>query len=163
MEYVPILDRPEERSQYDARTVAIANSGFQSSIAPKNDRNYTARVGGRRVMVPILDRPEERSQSGATVTYMFDRVPILDRPEERSQSSAMPDRTALVGFQSSIAPKNDRNARDERFAQCQYRVPILDRPEERSQSPSQITTPTRTSVPILDRPEERSQSGTFPK
>ena len=64
LDLVPILDRPEERSQF--------------------------RVSGGRYclnLVPILDRPEERSQS--RIMYELDLweldVPILDRPEERSQ------------------------------------------------------------------------------
>ena len=110
---VPILDRPEERSQSPLhhphthqnrgsnprsprRTIAIVNDvlflrsadEFQSSIAPKNDRNRNRRRHQQHDLVPILDRPEERSQSVGQMGKDSDNnVPILDRPEERSQSN----------------------------------------------------------------------------
>ena len=156
---------------------------FQSSIAPKNDRNAQAVTIGASGGVPILDRPEERSQSYFYVNDDWSLVPILDRPEERSQLSE--HRSGFQPnclFQSSIAPKNDRNAAQTAAADLAAEVPILDRPEERSQSAGlrimftpvassnprsprrtiAMTGVSRTSieryVPILDRPEERSQS-----
>ena len=82
---------------------------FQSSIAPKNDRNIAdLHAGWDSCGVPILDRPEERSQSLLAVEALEVVVPILDRPEERSQFD-----------QLDILSK--------------LKVPILDRPEERSQ------------------------------
>ena len=86
------------------------------------------------VEVPILDRPEERSQFKEMIQLgKTDQVPILDRPEERSQSA---DRAYLPShpvFQSSIAPKNDRNDFHMALKLAKAFVPILDRPEERSQ------------------------------
>ena len=61
---VPILDRPEERSQCELRNECGCEYQFQSSIAPKNDRNFGADLRIQEDRVPILDRPEERSQSG---------------------------------------------------------------------------------------------------
>ena len=88
LQLVPILDRPEERSQSNyrlggsvitrssnprspRRTIAIRLIfprsliilSFQSSIAPKNDRNSIGTYHLHPRTVPILDRPEERSQS----------------------------------------------------------------------------------------------------
>jgi hypothetical protein len=61
---------------------------FQSSIAPKDDRNLRANPEAcLQVIVPILDRPEGRPQLGE------ERVLFID-----------------LGFQSSIAPKDDRNS-----------------------------------------------------
>ena len=94
MQYVPILDRPEERSQ------SIINS------------SRYCRVG-----VPILDRPEERSQfpscHGAGKTFLCavfqsSIAPKNDRNHVKGQRPTM-----LSKFQSSIAPKNDRNAQKE--------------------------------------------------
>ena len=89
----------------------------------------------RKCGVPILDRPEERPQwDSGVVPLIFDTVPILDRPEERPQF----DRFGVtefqrITFQSSIAPKSDRNCGFQ-FLFCLARqVPILDRPEERPQ------------------------------
>ena len=86
-------------------------------------------------------------------------------------------------FQSSIAPKGNRNPRRLLKSCASRTVPILDRPERQSQSPTQPQPPTdpcefqssiapkgnRNSiksstipaalfVPILDRPERQSQS-----
>ena len=47
-------------------------------------------------------------QSGA-LFQDHDIVPILDRPEERSQSDLFDEHGEDFEFQSSIAPKNDRN------------------------------------------------------
>ena len=58
---VPILDRPEERSQCRSRSRSAVDE-FQSSIAPKNDRNDQIALWRFIPVVPILDRPEERSQ-----------------------------------------------------------------------------------------------------
>ena len=87
---------------------------FQSSIAPKSDRNlrsidtFSDFVGGsnprspRRAtaiksspekvsvgMVPILDRPEERPQLEVVYAEVSKGVPILDRPEERPQFNTL--------------------------------------------------------------------------
>ena len=63
MPEVPILDRPEERSQSSGDWVGVRRAVFQSSIVPKNDRNSNHRRSGLFLcLVPILDRPEERSQ-----------------------------------------------------------------------------------------------------
>ena len=60
---VPILDRPEERSQLSGLTMGVGQIEFQSSIVPKNDRNKTSpTLVTITKIVPILDRPEERSQ-----------------------------------------------------------------------------------------------------
>ena len=106
---VPILDRPEERPQ-----------------------SKSVEVGGS-VSVPILDRPEERPQWKMSHHNRSGAVPILDRPEERPQSQdnikvgaklcsnpRSPRRATAIpvfssakqvneAFQSSIAPKSDRN------------------------------------------------------
>ena len=182
MSFVPILDRPEERSQSIPDGSQLQRGlSFQSSIAPKNDRNHLLGPTDYLLKVPILDRPEERSQyhvasSGADGVS----VPILDRPEERSQSGhsegpqptegsnprsprrtiaitveqtrlaaslgsnpRSPRRTIAIAtpppsdpeneFQSSIAPKNDRNVASMVMKMAALKVPILDRPEERSQ------------------------------
>ena len=108
---VPILDRPERRSQW-----------CLLSTCTKIE-----------TIVPILDRPERRSQSFlACNTVQSTYVPILDRPERRSQyvsqrlsvashgsNPRSPRKTIAIGkfvsarkqckFQSSIAPKDDRN------------------------------------------------------
>ena len=79
----PKNDRNIEVPQHPLRTAM-----FQSSIAPKNDRNVVLKRSS-----PI--------KAG---------VPILDRPEERSQLPSLWVSVAQSGmFQSSIAPKNDRN------------------------------------------------------
>ena len=159
---VPILDRPEERSQF--RTVESHLQQlreFQSSIAPKNDRNWSTRsllycsessnprsprrtiamnrleLIESRVQVPILDRPEERSQSDSIHHRRWTLMRSNPRSPRRtiamvgfknssswSQSSnpRSPRRTIAIRlrfcpawiafkFQSSIAPKNDRNLR----------------------------------------------------
>ena len=63
---------------------------FQSSIAPKDDRN--------------LDQLDRESEAIAAL------VSILDRPEGRSQPFHCPIWQSLrTLFQSSIAPKDDRN------------------------------------------------------
>ena len=88
---------------------------FQSSIAPKSDRNVALLAVFVALIVPILDRPEERPQSRLGV--LCDSrgvVPILDRPEERPQLDAhIVDTAVLI-------------------------VPILDRPEERPQSRNRV-------------------------
>ena len=61
------------------------------------------------------------------------------------------------GFQSSIAPKSDRNLCDLAGFEFNALVPILDRPEERPQYLWQGKDLVRGKVPILDRPEERPQ------
>ena len=84
---------------------------FQSSIAPKDDRNQPS-FGGvfGFVGVPILDRPERRSQSDLLSSLgLSGLVPILDRPERRSQFSTIAQGVSALKFQSSIAPKDDRN------------------------------------------------------
>ena len=106
------------------RTIAISTIGpsvsslrFQSSIAPKNDRND--------IFSQIPHRSRKRSNPRSprrTIAIRFCArspsardVPILDRPEERSQLISLGSR------------RNQQN------------VPILDRPEERSQSRSPLS------------------------
>ena len=66
-------------------------------------------------------------------SYFSSAVPILDRPEERPQSLRVRGFRCPRWFQSSIAPKSDRNI-DASVAETVLNVPILDRPEERPQS-----------------------------
>ena len=158
---VPILDRPEERSQWACLGRAIGR--FLSSN-PRSSRRTIAI--SRAVHVRCFGW----------------RVPILDRPEERSQCFVDCSFTKRFGFQSSIVPKNDRNPIRQKQYDKPDKVPILDRPEERSQSDllsmpmnaedmfqssivpkndrnfgSRLSVASKRSVPILDRPEERSQ------
>ena len=109
--------------------------------------------------VPILDRPEERSQSppgnilGPNQEFQSSIAPKNDR-------NSWPQIQILKRpgwFQSSIAPKNDRNSLKVKASSMTYLVPILDRPEERSQLPGKEFVTAPRLVPILDRPEERSQ------
>ena len=60
-------------------------------------------------------------------------------------------------FQSSIAPKDDRNAIVARLWLSRTGVPILDRPEGRPQPSQVLQTAQSQAVPILDRPEGRPQ------
>ena len=83
--HVPILDRPEERPQCQVSHC------------------------GAFICVPILDRPEERPQLVAFLRWLKGWVPILDRPEERPQSTPNGTKLRTAEFQSSIAPKSDRN------------------------------------------------------
>ena len=48
-EPVPILDRPEERSQFKQVLESDVLGLFQSSIAPKNDRNCHCRMDLRAI------------------------------------------------------------------------------------------------------------------
>ena len=85
-------------------------AGFQSSIAPKSDRN--ARLAhdsedGRTV--PILDRPEERPQWRSC---LGERPYVGSNPRSPRRATAIISHLRhLLGcqFQSSIAPKSDRN------------------------------------------------------
>ena len=138
---VPILDRPEERSQF-----------------------YDSPVNGNP-WVPILDRPEERSQSdrpngslkiveGSNPRSPRRTIAISVRTGfevNRSSNPRSPRRTIAISlgstrgqtkqlFQSSIAPKNDRNVYTRSFTLLHLDVPILDRPEERSQSTERVST-----------------------
>ena len=109
--HVPILDRPEERSQYLTSTSITDDRCSSNPRSPRRTIAIWTRFQRRKSLtVPILDRPEERSQ--LTYVTAIDRekiVPILDRPEERSQSHLALSRERETLFQSSIAPKNDRN------------------------------------------------------
>ena len=107
---VPILDRPEERSQFLISWTYFPNSRFQSSIAPKNDRNHTVSREGSC----SSSNPRSPRRTIAISRVLPDRqtrkVPILDRPEERSQWEILRSlKGPAIEFQSSIAPKNDRN------------------------------------------------------
>ena len=107
---VPILDRPEERSQWLDRASTAFTLGFQSSIAPKNDRNadlFTITTF-RECSNPRSPRRTIAMQKGSQKADPSP-VPILDRPEERSQFPRFISITNIFRFQSSIAPKNDRN------------------------------------------------------
>ena len=162
-----------------------------------------------KVSVPILDRPEGRPQPETTSTPTPGTVPILDRPEGRPQhasliwqmgslssnprsprratatrypphpalrptlfqSSIAPkgDRNGLPSslptedflFQSSIAPKGDRNLIVHYTTKTGLPVPILDRPEGRPQHPVPVLCNHEWVVPILDRPEGRPQHNDF--
>ena len=131
---VPILDRPEERPQCQGskqnifllfcsnprsprRATAILNSisqpiagGFQSSIAPKSDRNCAEfNLWGRVFLFQSSIAPKsDRNQHVIPVDELH-IVPILDRPEERPQFIGRSSSLAVWMFQSSIAPKSDRN------------------------------------------------------
>ena len=59
---------------------------FQSSIAPKDDRNFDFQDLLESPQVSILDRPEGRPQpAGRFLTIAQRKVSILDRPEGRPQ------------------------------------------------------------------------------
>ena len=84
-------------------------------------------------------------------------VPILDRPEGRPQPETAPYGTKWAPlFQSSIAPKGDRNQQQSQQSHPP-KVPILDRPEGRPQLTSAEHLQAAQPVPILDRPEGRPQ------
>ena len=83
---VPILDRPERQSQCAIGVATPWEIVFQSSIAPKGNRNSPRQLHQAIESVPILDRPERQSQCGWKRSIMANR-----------------------GFQSSIAPKGNRN------------------------------------------------------
>ena len=85
---------------------------FQSSIAPKSDRNPLGGLVVGCVVVPILDRPEERPQSGVpgvsglwSFWFQSSIAPKSDR-----NLCAVRSRFENRLFQSSIAPKSDRNS-----------------------------------------------------
>ena len=83
---VPILDRPEERSQYDPRIPIDRATVFQSSIAPKNDRNLQGVWGFHLLRFQSSIAPKNDRNSAFDRLVAIADVPILDRPEERSQS-----------------------------------------------------------------------------
>ena len=87
---------------------------FQSSIAPKDDRNWVIDFGRLGLIVPILDRPERRSQSFPT-SDRRSTVPQSSNPRSPRKTIAISENMAIGGdgftFQSSIAPKDDRNQR----------------------------------------------------
>ena len=157
---VPILDRPEERPQSEIPGYWMFFWRFQSSIAPKSDRNVDkVRVYSIAPTVPILDRPEERPQCRGRLIVPI--AGICSNPRSPRRATAIHldtqrlapyrcsnprsprrataidrwnhrDRT-LTRFQSSIAPKSDRNAMVVTPLGAVLLVPILDRPEERPQ------------------------------
>ena len=158
MSFVPILDRPEERSQSIPDGSQLQRGlSFQSSIAPKNDRNHLLGPTDYLLKVPILDRPEERSQyhvasSGADGVS----VPILDRPEERSQS----------GHSEGPQPTEGSNPRSPRrtiaitVEQTRLAASLGSNPRSPRRTiaiKTLIQKADAIGVPILDRPEERSQ------
>ena len=114
---VPILDRPEGRPQ--SAGASLSSTVMSASSNPRSPRRTTAMLWRRHhpilnltcLRVPILDRPEGRPQlfaNGGEVNNTA--VPILDRPEGRPQLRLVKAfKCALCGFQSSIAPKDDRN------------------------------------------------------
>ena len=160
--YVPILDRPERRSQYQSRKSRLSPQSFQSSIAPKDDRN-TPRLGqcqSNCLFQSSIAPKDDRNLIWGTIA-MGDCVPILDRPERRSQC---PIRRSIVLSMKRSNPRSPRKTiaihDGETCADRVIGVPILDRPERRSQSHMfQPGLHRNSRVPILDRPERRSQFG----
>ena len=182
-QYVPILDRPEERPQSSVQLICwLDMQAFQSSIAPKSDRNtIVIMVWGFFPFQSSIAPKSDRNQEGqhcknlkpmfqSSIAPKSDRnihvpsthstriVPILDRPEERPQWRAIESSAVEKGSN----PRSPRRATaipnpDHRWSE-QF-VPILDRPEERPQCKSlSIGAAKYVHVPILDRPEERPQS-----
>ena len=183
---VPILDRPEERSQLTCpkghsspkymfqSSIAPKNDRnlmiywldceisqpFQSSIAPKNDRNHAHQKHPLYRGVPILDRPEERSQLlRACSRSLFKKFQSSIAPKNDRNRSAVLSWIQTVWFQSSIAPKNDRNRwpRPQRleYAPSSFQSSIAPKNDRNFEARERSGFIDR--VPILDRPEERSQ------
>ena len=182
---VPILDRPEERSQFWM--------GYAAAV--QDD-------------VPILDRPEERSQSPRFTPWTRPRSSNPRSPRRTiaiyligvrryihsSSNPRSPRRTIAIGgyfttslcftgsnprsprrtiaiaclpgfrsqvvrFQSSIAPKNDRNQgrRSDLLSSLQFQSSIAPKNDRNHGKRSRPGRNHQKFVPILDRPEERSQ------
>ena len=53
---------PRRATAIRPRILSINGHEFQSSIAPKSDRNWLGEIDTQQFVVPILDRPEERPQ-----------------------------------------------------------------------------------------------------
>ena len=109
---------------------------FQSSIAPKSDRNLI----NQSIVLSVL------------VLFQSSIAPKSDRNVTTI--------TAIIPTTIGSNPRSPRRAIAILFNACgpqSFSVPILDRPEERSQSSAAPKAHRAAQVPILDRPEERSQ------
>ena len=131
---VPILDRPERRSQSPIPTPAPQPISFQSSIAPKDDRNMSLTMTAHMTLFQSSIAPkDDRNLLRLPLRVSISFVPILDRPERRSQFV----KATLKGIDKFCSnPRSPRKT-------------IAINPIE--------PLPVRRYVPILDRPERRSQ------
>ena len=114
---VSILDRPEGRPQPGLLPTL---STVPRCFNPRSPRRTTATGIVRdtlsiKPVVSILDRPEGRPQPERALMVNKPKVSILDRPEGRPQLSLLLFQLIIFLFQSSIAPKDDRNIKSSRI------------------------------------------------
>ena len=121
-------------------------------------------IGISSGIVSILDRPEGRPQQLDILTGSIPNlVSILDRPEGRPQQANFDrEKQEIDKFQSSIAPKDDRNYICSTFTQKNLCFNPRS-PRRTTATLPEISLSLDKLVSILDRPEGRPQHNSFLK
>ena len=153
---------------------------FQSSLAPKDER-YDGASRGFAELIGFNPRSPRRTSATtfAVAPFIIVNVSILARPEGRALLRGAQQAMSLSGFQSSLAPKDERYQRLQsirRMTHCfnprsprrtsatgdtapngvSISVSILARPEGRALHPRPSSAQAGCIVSILARPEGRA-------